>query len=209
MRSCWPPLVIALATLSASAQQAPAAAIARQTGTDPDSGIRYVLLSATGKSVALHDAAAAQTEPPNQAAQPQLVAQCSLTPAGKYVFEVLASVPGTLEPLVFAPPWHPQPGELFPPHLIPINVTMSFVGYTKYKPVRRVWDTLLEPAGWLRYSTPGMRSHNMEQIAFYLQVLRALPTLRLTLPDSSWIEFETTAWQQAVRAEPLCHASGL
>ncbi len=87
---------------------------------------------------------------------------------------------------------------------------MQFLGYTRYKPVRRRWETLQQPAGWLRYATPGMRSANMEQIMFYLQVLRALPTLRLIGKDgATGVEFDTTTLQQAIRAEPLCHASGL
>ena len=49
----------------------------------------------------------------------------------------------------------------------------------------------------------------METVAFYLQYLKALPTLRITGSQQGIVQFETTAWQQAVRTEPLCHASGL
>ena len=34
-----------------------------------------------------------------------------------------------------------------------------------------------------RYSPPAMGSRNLEDITYYLQFLRALPTLRLTIPD--------------------------
>jgi hypothetical protein len=47
----------------------------------------------------------------------------------------------------------------------------------------------------------------MEQVAFYLHYLRALPTLRLTLPGKAAAEWETTRWQAAVKAEPLCASS--
>ena len=86
---------------------------------------------------------------------------------------------------------------------------MEFLGYTKVKPVKRQWEYLLQPFGELRYATPGMSSANMEPITFYLQYLKALPTLRLTTPDKRTLEFETTAWQQALKADPLCHASTL
>ena len=182
------------------------AGIARQSGTDSESHIQYVLLSVGGRAVpASTPTAPAESSPPF----PQLVAQCSLSPAGKLKFELLANFGTASAPVSFAAPWRPQPGELFPPRLVPVTVTMQFLGYTEVKPVHREWETLLLPSGWLRYATPGTRSRNMEEIMSYLQYLKALPTLRLSLPGSPTIEFETTAWQQAIRAEPLCHASSL
>ena len=88
-------------------------------------------------------------------------------------------------------------------------MTMEFLGYTHVKPVKRAWEFLQAPEGELRYAAPGMRSPNMEPISFYLQDLKALPTLRLTAPARGTLEFETTKWLQAVKAEPLCAAAGL
>lgn len=207
-------LVLAAVAALTAAQQPVVPALERQAATDPESGIRYVLLTVPGKSISAPSQSAAELAAPTQgphlvAEGPQLVAVCSITPEGKYIFEVLTRFDAAVDPLAFSPPWRPKPGELFPPSLTPVTVTMAFLGYTKIKPVRRIWETLLQPAGWLRYSTPGLHSHNMEQITFYLQILRALPTLRLSVGNSSIAEFSTTGWLQAIRAEPLCHASSL
>ena len=48
----------------------------------------------------------------------------------------------------------------------------------------------------------------MEEVTFYLQYLKALPTLRLTTGTYA-AQFETTPWVKAVHDEPLCAASGL
>jgi len=48
----------------------------------------------------------------------------------------------------------------------------------------------------------------MEEIAYYLRFLLALPTLRLTLGNRS-AEFMTTPLLEAIRSEPLCSAAGL
>ena len=208
------PLLLLFTTAAAAAQGTPSPVIQRQSGRDAESGIQYVLLSVGGKlvEVAPNSAgvpASGFASASAKAPDPQLVAQCSLTASGKYRFELLSNFTGSSSPLVFAPPWHPRPGELFPPHLIPVTVTMQFLGYTKVKPVRREGETLLFPSEWLRYATPGTRSKNMEEIMFYLQYLKALPTLRLSASGHPTVEFATAAWQQAIRADPVCHASSL
>jgi hypothetical protein len=187
------------AAITALGQGTAPVAITRQAGTDPDSGIQWAMLSSSGKRIS----------PASADSPPQLAAQCYLVAPGKYRFELLTDFGHTSAPLEFAAPWHPRPGELFPPNLGQVPLTMQFLGYTRYKPVRRQWEALQQPSGWLRYATPGMRSPNMEQIMFYLQVLRALPTLRLIDKSGAAVEFETTSLQQAIHAEPLCHASGL
>ena len=48
----------------------------------------------------------------------------------------------------------------------------------------------------------------MEDIPFYLQYLKSLPTLRLTSENRS-AEFLTTSLLAQLHAEPLCHASGV
>ncbi len=85
--------------------------ITRQAGTDPGSGIQYVLLSSSGKRLS-----SASADSP-----PQLTAQCSLGSPGKYKFELLTDFGNAASPLVFAAPWRPNPGELFPPNLEPVR----------------------------------------------------------------------------------------
>ena len=50
---------------------------------------------------------------------------------------------------------------------------------------------------------------NVEKIRFYVQYLRALPTLGLLLPGRGVAQWETTAWQEAIHGEPLCAKSAL
>ncbi len=174
---------------------------APMAGVDADSGIAYALVSTEGKRVGNAGPAWA----------PRLTAMCRKLPGGKYRFELWADDPGFLgerPQLAFFPPWKQTQYELFPPRLIKVNATLEFLGYTKVKPVKRQWEYLHELLGELRYSTPGGGSSNMEEAMFYLQYLKALPTLRLTVPGHGSVEFETTRWQAAVKAEPLCYASG-
>ena len=50
---------------------------------------------------------------------------------------------------------------------------------------------------------------NVEKIRFYVQYLRALPTLGLLLPGRGVAQWETTAWHEAIHGEPLCAKSAL
>jgi len=162
------------------------AAASAQTGTDAASGIEWTLISMSGKVVGM---GAAETAP-------RLTAQCTKDPKGKLRFELLADV-GDVPEVRFVPPFKPTKDELFPPNLPRAAVTMEFLGYRKVKPVKRQWAS----------------SGNMEEVVFYLQYLKALPTLRLSLPDKAGkpvvVEFDTTSWQAKVKADPLCWASAL
>ena len=169
-------------------------AVVRVAGVDAASGIAYVLLSTSGK--------ASGAEPGSR-----LTAQCTRSAAGKLKFELLADL-GKVPELVYYPPWHPTRSGEFPPQLRRAQVTMEFLGYTHVKPLKRQWEYLDEAPAELRYSYPGGSSANMEPPAYFLQYLRALPTLRLTVPEAGAAEWETTAWQQAIHAEPLCAAAG-
>ena len=173
-----------------------------QTGTDAASGISWRLISMEGKVVGTGAA-----ERP-----PRLTAQCTKDAKGKLRFELLADV-GDVQEVRFVPPFQPTNDQSFPPNLPKPTVTMEFLGYMKVKPVKRQWTAIDGLAGEWKYATPGMRSANMEEVMFYMQYLRALPTLRLTLPDSTGksvvVEFATTEWQARVKAEPMCWASSL
>lgn len=185
------------ASLAAGHPSGLADELTRSAGKDGSSNIDYALISISGKLL---------NAVPTPA--PRLTAQCTRDSSGRFQFQLLTDF-GAVPEITFYPPWKPSPGDLYPPNLPKLQLTMDFLGYTRVKPVKRQWEALQTPDGELRYTTPGMGSTNLEPIAFYLQYLRALPTIRLTAPDKRVIEFETTKWLQALKAEPLCYASGL
>jgi len=173
-----------------------------QTGTDAGSGISWSLVSMDGKVVG--GTAGEQA--------PRLTAQCTKDVQGKLHFELLADAGGVPE-VHFVPPFKPTRDILFPPHVRRATVTMEFLGYIKQKPVKRIWEEIEGLPGEWKYATPGLHSGNMEEVMFYMQYLKALPTLRLTFPDQAGkpvvVEFETTRWQAQVKAEPMCWAGAL
>ena len=172
----------------------------RLEGLEPTQKISYVLLTIEGRRI---DKTASASEH-----APRLTAQCTRSADAKLHLELLAD-PGNAAALTYFPPWHASPGVLFPPVYSRDSVTMSFLGYMKVKPARRTWEVLNQPSGELRYATPGLSSGNMEPVSYYLLYLRALPTLRLAIPEKGTLEFMTTPWIEAIRKEPLCKASGL
>jgi hypothetical protein len=174
--------------------------MSRVAGLDAGSGILYALITVEGRLVG---PAATLAAPP-----PRLTAQCTRDGAGKLRFELMMDV-GEAGPMVFYPPWKQTKDELFEPQPVMVNVSMEFLGYTKVKPVKRQWGYVKGMPEELKYGTPGLYSNNLEQVNFYLQYLRSLPTLRLGVPGKPAVEFETLAWQALLRAEPLCRASGL
>ncbi len=194
----------ALLLVAASWGQAPPGDVVRSEGIDAGSGIAYVLISIDGRRVD----GAKPTVPP------RLTAQCTKAVDGKTRFELLADM-GEVPEVRFVPPWVKKDSTSFPPVLAKTMVTMDFLGYTKVKPVKREWRSVDGLPGEMKYAAPGMHSGNMEEVMVYMQYLRALPTLRLTLPGetkanpAAIAEFETSRWQAKVKAEPLCWASGL
>ena len=193
-------LILIHAAMCGQTSVEPHQLLSRLAGVDAGSGIAYALISTEGKRAGDADIWT-----------PRLTAMCEKLSGGKYHFELWADDPGVSgarPQLAFFPPWKQTQYELFPPRLIKVNGTLEFLGYTKVKPVKRQWEYLHELAGELRYAAPGGSSSNMEEIMFYLQYLKVLPILRLTVPGRGSEEFETTRWQAAVKAEPLCYASG-
>lgn len=88
------------------------------------------------------------------------------------------------------------------------EVVMEFLGYTRVKPMKRQFVLVSEPGGALVYNPPGMHSFNLEEAAYYLQYLRALPTFRMTYEGRS-ATFETGPLLEQIRREPVCGASRL
>ena len=182
-----------------------ASGIDRLAGTEPSSQIQYVRLVLLGS---LHAAAKAAADSPVASPPPMLIAQCTLRPGGKYRFEVFANFGGATD-LAFYPPWRPaSPDDHFPPRTDKATLTMDFLGYTRVKPLQREWEIPTQTPGQYRYNPPGAGSPNLEEIAYDLRYLLALPTLRLTLRDRS-AEFLTTPLLDEIRKEPLCKAAAL
>jgi hypothetical protein len=178
--------------------------IDRLAGTEPASHIHYARLVLKG---ALHTTLLPAEQPP-AAFPPALIAQCSLRPTGKYVFEMFTSFGGDTD-LTFYPPWVPASREdLFPPRTEKVVITMEFLGYTHVKPIRRQWEVPAQAPGQYRFNSPGVGSANMEDISYDLRYLVALPTLRLSLGNHS-AEFLTTPLLEAIRKELLCRAAAL
>jgi hypothetical protein len=129
------------------------------------SGIHYIRLSLSLPSAA-H---------PDTASPPRFTVECR-DHDGKNDMLWFVSFGGA-EDTGYLPPFHPVPGDLFPPRYSSIKLTMSFEGYMKTKPVTRDWSLL--PSGELRYRNPGIDSPNMEPPRSYLASLNSLPGLRI------------------------------
>jgi hypothetical protein len=203
-------LAIALLALQNPAATSPAAletlapTLARLSGVEPTSGITYVRL------FLLEDAAhnPSQTTPtPFDLTPATLTAQCTQDKKGKLHFELFVNF-GNIPDTAFYPPWRPTLPTDFPPPTEKVTVTMEFLGYTHFKPAKRQFEKVIAPYGQLRYNNPAVGSSNMEDIAYYLQVLRSLPTLRVTAGPQS-ASFLTAPLLAQLHNEPLCRASGL
>lgn len=201
---CSPPVLRAQQTDSGQPEKTTLApGIERVSGQDATSHIRYVRLALTGTPQT--SSAAGSTDRPSP---PVLIAQCTLKPNGKSMFELFATFGGNPD-LAFYPPWVPtSKQDLFPPRTEKVTVTMDFLGYTHVKPVRRQWEIPVQTPGQYRYNPPGGGSANLEEITYYLRYLLALPTLRLTLENRS-VDFMTTPLLNEIRKEPLCRAASL
>jgi hypothetical protein len=181
--------------------------LARTEGIDPSSGIAYTRLFVSSQPSPSPPPATAATPPFTlDLSQPTLTAQCTRRPNGKLVFELFVNFGGVTD-TAFYHPWTPADGGEFAPQTPKLTLTMEFLGYTHVKPAKRQWERVDQPHGQLRYTPPG-RDANLEDISYYFQYLRALPTLRIT-GDGHTASFLTTALQAQLHKEPLCTASSL
>jgi len=180
--------------------------MSRIAGTDAGSGIEYALISVEGKLIGVAGEAPAPA--------PRLTAQCTKTPGGTLQFELLADVGGVAE-IKYIPPWKPANEKPYHQPEEKTKVKTEFLGYIKEKPRKFEWKFLREIPGEMHYASAGAHSANLETERVYMQYLRALPTLRMTVPPGMvvrapvTVEFETQKWQGLVKAAPLCWASGL
>ena len=143
------------------------------------------------------------------AGPPLLLAQCTRARNGAYKFDMFATF-GDPADLGFYPPWKPKSDQdLFPPHTQKVILTMTFLGYTHVKPLRREWEIPAETPAVYHFNPPGRGSPNLEPIAFDLRYMLALPTFQLSIKGTRTAEFATTPLLAAIRTEPLCHAAEL
>lgn len=179
--------------------------LARLAGVEPTSGITYVRLFLLQDPP--RDQAAA-TAASFDLTRPTLTAQCTQDKKDKLHFEIFVNF-GNITDTAFYPPWRPtSPTDFFPPSTEKVTVTMEFLGYTHFKPVKRQFEEVFVPWGQLRYNNPHVGSSNMEEFAYYLQVLRSLPTLRVSAGPQV-ATFLTTPLLTQLHNEPLCRTSGL
>ena len=200
-------LLLLVPHLCAQQVQSLGPGLRKLSGQEPTQQISYSRIFLDG--ILVSPGASAKTEAlPANDTQPVLIAQCTKDARARMRFELMMNFGGIAD-TAYHPPWKSTgPGDLFPPQTVKTSMTFDFFGYTKVKPVKRSWELVLDPYGELRYDTPGKSSRNMEEVAFYLQYLKALPTLRITRGTAA-AQFETTPLLAAMHDEPLCRASGV
>lgn len=158
-------------TQEAPKPQPPASApnLIRLEGTDPGSGIHYVRLMLS-----------LPPEPGGATAPPRFTVECTQK-AGSRDISFFVSFGGVTD-TAFTPPFRPTPQDHFPPANPNIQLTMTFEGYMKWKPLTRAWELL--PSGELRYRNPGAQSPNLESPRSYLPYMSSLPGLRVRYAHS-------------------------
>ena len=182
--------------------------MARVDGTEPSSGISYTRLFIGEQSAPAPAVANPASGQALDLSRPILTAECTRRPDAKYFFDLFINFGGVTD-TAYYPPWKPaNADDLFPPVTAKTTLTLEFLGYTKYKPVKAQFEYVVSPQNQMRYNSPSLQSKNLEPITFYLQVLRALPTLRVT-SEGRVASFFMTPLITQLHAEPLCRASGL
>ena len=200
-------LLIVFATNLAQAQLPTFAPnMARLDGTEPTSGITYTRLFISAQP----DTSDA-TNPSTQSldlTHPILTAECTRRPNGKFFFDLFVNFGGITD-TAYYPPWKPaNSDDLFPPTTVKTFLTLEFLGYTKYKPAKRQFEYVTNPQGQLRYSSPGLSSKNLEESTYFFQILKALPTLRIS-GEGHTASFFMTPLLTQLHSEPLCKTPGL
>lgn len=197
-RCLLPLLALSLLPLTSASAQAPSSHLRHIEGTDAETGTEYTRILLRGQLLSSSPLAPiAYTE-----GKPTLIAQCTRQPSGKLAFDLFTTFGEASDFDFHAPvpssPSHPRPAK--------VEVTLDFSGYTHINGLKRQWESLREPSGMLRYSSPGFRSSNLEDTPILLRYLVALPELRLTIADHS-AAFDTRPLLTDIRSEPLCKAA--
>ena len=134
--------------------------------------------------------------------QPTLTAECSQSPGEKPRFDLFLNFANVADPAFYIP-WRPTPDQPVRPPNERVPVTLSFLGYTKFKPIRANFEAVRHPLGQLHYIPTGLRSPNFYDPTFFFQVLRALPTLKVS-DGHNEATFQTAPLLTQFAREPLC-----
>jgi hypothetical protein len=184
--------------------------MARLDGAEPSSGIAYTRLFISAQPDTPDTSQPTNAPPPQtlDLSRPTLTAECTRRPNGKFVFDLFVNF-GNVTDTAYYPPWKPaNADDLFPPTTVKTTLTLEFLGYTKYKPAKRQFEFVTNPPNQLRYSSPGLYSKNLEEFTYFFQVLKALPTLKIT-GEGHTASFFVTPLLTQLHSEPLCKAAGL
>jgi hypothetical protein len=193
-------VLVLLVNLCAAQETSPpqreviAPSLSRLEGVDAGSGIHYVRLILS-------------LPPPENSTQtpPRFIMECTEIKGrrGLAWFVSFGGVAG----VDFTPPFRPTQAERFPPRYPSANLTMTFEGYTKWKPYVRSWEVL--PSGELRYRNPGLESPNMDGPRFFLPYLNSLPGLGIgyakrSVRDPPDLLFQTRSLLDELTKNPVC-----
>jgi hypothetical protein len=180
--------------------------MARIDGTESSSGIAYtrVFLAAQPDTP---DSTNTATNQILDLSLPIVTAECTKRPNGKYYFDLFVNFGGVTDTAYYPPAKLVNENDHLPP-TTKVMLTLEFLGYTKYKPVKRQFEYVHNPHNQLRYNSPSLHSSNLEEFTWFLQVLKALPTLKIT-GESHTASFFVTPLLTQLHSEPLCKAPGL
>ena len=163
--------------------------VGRVSGTDPATHAIYTRLMLTanprpGTAIDL--------------GQPTFTAECVRFPDAPPRLNVYVNFGNVPDP-AFYPPEHLPTEKL--------TLTLSFSGYTKYKPIKRQFEAVRHPLGQLRDTGSGFGTRNVEDFSFVFAILRALPELHVAWNDLA-ADFNTTPLLIQLHAEPGCAGLG-
>lgn len=136
--------------------------VLRLEGMDTQSGTRYVRLTVLEGN-----------DGQGASAPPHFTMECTELGGKRDLTWFVAF--GGVEMSSFALPFHATPQHPNPPPSE--KLTMDFEGYTKWKPMTRIW--FAESSGELRYRNPGLHSPNLDTPRSFLVYLSSLPALRI------------------------------
>jgi hypothetical protein len=173
-KSTWLFVGSLIASAALTAQTAPpsspdpeptsAAAIFQRTeGTDPTYGIHWVRLMLSLPRVG------------DQERAPRFTVECQDL-NGRHDLLWFVSFGGFDDP-GFVAPWEAGKNKLWAVQYPPIDLKMTFEGYSKPKSFTRSWA--VQPGGDFRYRNAGTDSPNMDSPRFFAAFLYALPGVRI------------------------------
>jgi hypothetical protein len=107
----------------------------------------------------------------------------------------------------FLAPWEAGRNKLWAVQYPPVDLKMTFEGYSKPKTFTRSWA--VQPGGDFRYRNAGTDSPNMDSVRFFVAFLNALPGVRIVhakrMPgDPGELFFPASPIVQEMNKTPIC-----